>query len=64
MLVSVLTLNVEWQRAPLVMHRGSFHNFVATQHVPLHFPVPGDRVAVMRTGLNVHIQYILSLIHI
>lgn len=58
MLVSVLTLNVEWQRRPLVMHRGSFHNFAATQHVPLHFPVPGDRVAVMRTGLNVHIQYI------
>lgn len=58
MLVSVLTLNVEWQRKPLVMHRGSFHNFAATQHVPLHFPVPGDRVAVMRTGLHAHIQYI------
>lgn len=58
MLVSVLTLNVHWQRAPIVMHRGSFHNFAATQHVPLHFPVPGDRVAVLRTGLLVHIQHI------
>lgn len=58
MLVSVFTLNVHWQRAPVVMHRGSFHNFAATQHVPLHFPVPGDRVAVLRTGLMVHIQHI------
>lgn len=57
-LISVLCLNVAWRREPAVMHRGSFHNFTATQHVPLFFPVPGDRVAILRSGLLANVQRI------
>eukprot|EP00892_Ulva_mutabilis_P009775 jgi/Ulvmu1/716/UM010_0088.1 len=57
-LISVLCLNIAWRRAPSVMHRGSFHNFTATQHVPLYFPVPGDRIAILRSGLIANVQRI------
>lgn len=57
-LISVLCLNVAWRRDPAVMHRGSFHNFTATQHIPLHFPVPGDRVVILRSGLLANLQRI------
>jgi hypothetical protein len=58
---ATLAQNVEWHREA-VLHRGSFHNFNATQHVPLFFPVPGARIAVVRSGLEVHLQRIRAAV--
>ena len=55
--VAQLARNIAWRRAP-VMHRGSFQAFCAMQHVPLKFPVPGQRVVILRTGIAFHLTRI------
>lgn len=59
--VATLSRGVAWRRER-VLHRGSFHAFTATQHVPLLFPTPGDAVMVLRSGLEAHMEKIRSAV--